>query len=160
MLTAERIMSQSIPEQRLDTLPEGQLRLIQECMEVRLLAPEVKSWLMDLKSLTHLRRKFKKWCNFHETSYTLPKGWEKNTHEFFFVSSVVSEIWVVALMDAINAKTRKKNIQQQTFAGAHFAIGGKWHDFDCLLLRGLISYITNLFYQSYFNIWGTYSKKV
>ena len=49
---AERIMSQSIPEQRLGTLPEGRLRLIQECMEVRLLAPEVNSWLMGLKSLT------------------------------------------------------------------------------------------------------------
>ena len=50
-------------------------------------------------ALTHLRRKFKKWSNFHETSYTLPKGWGKNTHDFFFfVSSVVSEIWVVALM--------------------------------------------------------------
>ena len=33
----------------------------------------------------------------------------------------------------------KKYIQQQNFAGGHFAIGEKLHDFDCLLLRGLFS---------------------
>ncbi len=33
------------------------------------------------KALTHLARKFKKWSDFHETSYTLPKGQGKNVYE-------------------------------------------------------------------------------
>ena len=47
---------------------------------------------------THLRREFKKWSDFHETSYTLPKGRGRTYMNFFFaLSSVVSEIWVVAI---------------------------------------------------------------
>ena len=41
---------------------------------------------------------FEKWSNFDETSYTLPKGRERITFKIFFaVSSVVSEIRVVAI---------------------------------------------------------------
>ena len=36
------------------------------------------------KRLTHLRRKFKKWSDFHETLYTLPKGRGKNMRGIFF----------------------------------------------------------------------------
>ena len=43
--------------------------------------------------LTHLSRKFKKWSDFHETSYTLPNRRERTCMKFFLVSSVVSEIW-------------------------------------------------------------------
>ena len=34
--------------------------------------------------LTHLCRKFKNCSNFFKTSYTLPKGWEKNIFVIFF----------------------------------------------------------------------------
>ena len=47
--------------------------------------------------LTHLSRKFKKWSDFHETSYTLPMGRGKNIHEIFFVSNVVSETWCMLI---------------------------------------------------------------
>ena len=49
-------------EQRLGTLPEGWLPPIQGFMEVRLLAPELNSWSMELKSLTWSCMRPKKSC--------------------------------------------------------------------------------------------------
>ena len=37
------------------------------------------------RMLTHLCREFKKWSDFHETSYTLPKGRGKNIYEIFLL---------------------------------------------------------------------------
>ena len=62
----------------------------------------------SFEALTHLRREFKKWSDFHETSYTLPKGLGRNIYEIVFtVSSVVSEIWVVAIWQ-MTARTGTK----------------------------------------------------
>ena len=57
--------------------------------------------------------------------------------------------------------TRKKNFQHQIFSGGHFCHWRKMAWFWLPLLRGLFSYITNLFfYRSYLNIWGTLTKRV
>ena len=40
---------------------------------------------LKVGTLTHLWREFKKWCTMHETSYTLPKGWEKIIYEILLI---------------------------------------------------------------------------